>query len=230
MKNKSSKNTELLFACVIQFMTPYKTFAHQDMNNFLPYFRLDIGKSKFLNVFGSPAVIKGKNLRSDVDTITSAGIGLGIDLGDKIRSDITWTHHLYTTLRTDDDFCMVKRKPKIESYFLNLYYEIGSKISVFNPYLGAGIGIARISDKLYTSVIDNGVIYKNSQTIPLKNNFAYKFVFGSSFDLNESIKFDLEYNYHDYGKTKNISDKENNQIGKTHYRSHCLSAGLRFGM
>jgi len=47
--------------------------------------------------------------------------------------------------------------------------------------------------------------------------------------LNERIKFDLSYNYHDYGKSKSqlALDK---QIGKTHYRAHIISAGLRFGL
>ena len=38
---------------------------------------------------------------------------------------------------------VVKRKPLIDAYFLNLYYEIASKVSIFNPYIGAGVGLAR---------------------------------------------------------------------------------------
>jgi len=118
----------------------------------------------------------------------------------------------------------------IDAYFLNLYYEIASNVSIFNPYIGAGVGLARVRDNLSLSLIENNNLSRSSQKISAKNNFAYKFVIGSSFDLNENVKFDLAYNYHDYGKTKSALDSRKNQIGKTYYRAHVVSAGLRFGM
>jgi opacity protein-like surface antigen len=174
--------------------------------------------------------VGNKKLHSTTNSVVSAGLGLGINFGDKFRSDITWVRHLDPVLEATKDGDIVKRKPVINAYFFNLYYEIASKVSVFNPYIGAGIGLARVSDNLSLSLIDNHNLSRSSQKISAKNNLAYKFVIGSSFDLNESIKFDLAYNYHDYGKTKSAFDSRKNQIGKTHYRAHVVSAGLRFGM
>ena len=196
----------------------------------LPYFRIDFGQAHFFPVKGSPKAVGNKKLHSTTNSVVSAGLGLGINFGDKFRSDITWVRHLGPVLKATKDGDIVKRKPLIDAYFLNLYYEIASNVSIFNPYIGAGVGLARVRDNLSLSLIENNNLSRSSQKISAKNNFAYKFVIGSSFDLNENVKFDLAYNYHDYGKTKSALDSRKNQIGKTRYRAHVVSAGLRFGM
>jgi opacity protein-like surface antigen len=239
MKNKSTIKLILLTGISLILIPTHKVFAQIEYQNeykneyieskILPYFRIDFGKAKLLNTQGSSIAIKNRNLTSEINTTTAAGIGLGINLGDKLRSDINWIHHLHPILRASENGNKVKREPNIEAYFFNLYYEIGSKISVFNPYIGGGVGLSRVSDKLSTSIIEDKSIERASQQISTKNNFAYKFIFGSSFDLSESAKFDLEYNYHDYGRTKPALDSKENQIGKTHYRSNGISFGLRFG-
>jgi opacity protein-like surface antigen len=236
MKNKCKKKIILLLlasASAGQFGLPVPVSLAQEQFSaaeLLPYFRIDFGQAHFFPVKGSPNAVGNKKLHSTTNSVVSAGLGLGINFGDKFRSDITWVRHLDPVLEATKDGDIVKRKPVINAYFFNLYYEIASKVSVFNPYIGAGIGLARVSDNLSLSLIDNHNLSRSSQKISAKNNLAYKFVIGSSFDLNESIKFDLAYNYHDYGKTKSAFDSRKNQIGKTHYRAHVVSAGLRFGM
>lgn len=235
MKNKFKKKIILLLLAstsAAQGLPVPASFAQEQFSaaELLPYFRIDFGQAHFFPVKGSPNAVGNKKLHSTSNTVVSAGLGLGINFGDKFRSDVTWVRHLDPVLEKTKDGDIVKRKPVINAYFFNLYYEIASKVSVFNPYIGAGIGLARVSDNLSLSLIDNHNLSRSSQKISAKNNFAYKFVIGSSFDLNESIKFDLAYNYHDYGKTKSAFDSRKNQIGKTHYRAHVVSAGLRFGM
>jgi opacity protein-like surface antigen len=236
MKNKCKKKIILLLlasASAGQFGLPVPVSLAQEQFSaaeLLPYFRIDFGQAHFFPVKGSPNAVGNKKLHSTTNSVVSAGLGLGINFGDKFRSDITWVRHLDPVLEATKDGDIVKRKPVINAYFFNLYYEIASKVSVFNPYIGAGIGLAKVSDNLSLSLIDNHNLSRSSQKISAKNNLAYKFVIGSSFDLNESIKFDLAYNYHDYGKTKSAFDSRKNQIGKTHYRAHVVSAGLRFGM
>lgn len=236
MKNKVKKKIILLLLAstsATQFGLPVPvSFAQEQFYaaELLPYLRIDFGQAHFFPVKGSPNAVDNKKLHSTSNSIVSAGLGLGLNFGDKFRSDITWVRHLDPVLEKTKDGDIVKRKPVINAYFFNLYYEIASKVSVFNPYIGAGIGLARVSDNLSLSLIDNHNLSRSSQKISAKNNLAYKFVIGSSFDLNESIKFDLAYNYHDYGKTKSAFDSRKNQIGKTHYRAHVVSAGLRFGM
>jgi opacity protein-like surface antigen len=236
MKNKCKKKIILLLlasASAGQFGLPVPVSLAQEQFSaaeLLPYFRIDFGQAHFFPVKGSPKAVGNKKLHSTTNSVVSAGLGLGINFGDKFRSDITWVRHLGPVLKATKDGDIVKRKPLIDAYFLNLYYEIGSNVSIFNPYIGAGVGLARVRDNLSLSLIENNNLSRSSQKISAKNNFAYKFVIGSSFDLNENVKFDLAYNYHDYGKTKSALDSRKNQIGKTHYRAHVVSAGLRFGM
>jgi opacity protein-like surface antigen len=249
MKNKCKKKIILLLlasASAGQFGLPVPVSLAQEQFSaaeLLPYFRIDFGQAHFFPVKGLPNAVGNKKLHSATNSVVSAGLGLGINFGDKFRSDITWVRHLDPVLKaTNNNGEVVKRKPLIDAYFLNLYYEIASKVSIFNPYIGAGVGLARVRDNLSSSLIGTddasrairqAGLYnwqKSSQKIFAKNNFAYKFVIGSSFDLNENVKFDLAYNYHDYGKTKSALDSRKNQIGKTHYRAHVVSAGLRFGM
>lgn len=250
MKNKCKKKIILLLlasASASQFIMPVPVSLAQEQFSaaeLLPYFRIDFGQAHFFPVKGSPNAVGNKKLHSATNSVVSAGLGLGINFGDKFRSDITWVRHLDPVLKaTNNNGEVVKRKPLIDAYFLNLYYEIASNVSIFNPYIGAGVGLARVRDNLSSSLIAtderSSAVHqvtgvnnwqKSSQKISAKNNFAYKFVIGSSFDLNENIKFDLAYNYHDYGKTKSAFDSKKNQIGKTHYRAHVVTAGLRFGM
>ena len=237
MKNKCKKKIILLLlasASAGQFGLPVPVSLAQEQFSaaeLLPYFRIDFGQAHFFPVKGSPNAVGNKKLHSATNSVVSAGLGLGINFGDKFRSDITWVRHLDPVLKaTNNNGEVAKRKPLIDAYFLNLYYEIASNVSIFNPYIGAGVGLARVRDNLSLSLIENNNLSRSSQKISAKNNFAYKFVIGSSFDLNENVKFDLAYNYHDYGKTKSALDSRKNQIGKTHYRAHVVSAGLRFGM
>jgi len=236
MKNKCKKKIILLLlasASAGQFGLPVPVSLAQEQFSaaeLLPYFRIDFGQAHFFPVKGLPNAVGNKKLHSATNSVVSAGVGLGKNFGDKFRSDITWVRHLDPVLKATKDGDIVKRKPLIDAYFLNLYYEIASNVSIFNPYIGAGVGLARVRDNLSLSLIENNNLSRSSQKISAKNNFAYKFVIGSSFDLNENVKFDLAYNYHDYGKTKSALDSRKNQIGKTHYRAHVVSAGLRFGM
>ena len=235
MKNKVKKKIILLLLAstsATQFGLPVPvSFAQEQFYaaELLPYLRIDFGQAHFFPVKGSPNAVDNKKLHSTSNSIVSAGLGLGLNFGDKFRSDITWVRHLDPVLEKTKDGDIVKRKPLINAYFFNLYYEIASKMSIFNPYVGAGLGLARVSDDLSLSLINNNNnLTRSSQKITGKNNFAYKFVLGSSFDLNENIKFDLAYNYHDYGKTKSTLDSRKNQIGKTHYKAHVVSVGLGY--
>ena len=197
----------------------------------LGYFRIDSGWSHFHNVkAGDTGVAANSKLKSNTSAIVGAGVGLGVNFGDKVRSDITWSRHLDPKLYADNQGNSVKRKPLIDAYFANLYYETGLELSVFHPYVGAGIGFAALKDTLSYSVTTNNSSNKGNYIIRRKNNFAYKLILGSAFDLNDTIKFDLSYNYNDYGKTKGAYTALGNQVGKTHYRAHIISAGLRFGL
>jgi len=224
------KISTILLSSAILFSSP----AHGATYNFissdiLPYLRIDSGWAKFNKVKGASVNGDTRKLTSSTKPIVGAGLGLGVNFGDKFRSDLTWTRHMNSSLHNNNANYQAKREPLIDAYSLNVYYELGNLVSIFNPYLGAGLGVAVVKDKMTVTSTDKNIA-STSNTISRKNNFAYRFVIGSAFDLNDSIKFNLDYSFNDYGKSNSALDASSNQIGKTRYRAHIISAGLRFGM
>ena len=234
MKNKLRRKLNLLLSTLVGMLIFSAPNAYSLDSFFdplcLPYLRLDSGHAHFAKVNGSNITGGKVNLKSTSNLIIGAGVGLGVNFGDKFRSDIVWFHHLNPVLEMSNSRDVVKRKPLIDAYFANLYYEGINDLGIFNPYIGAGIGFAKIKDRLDISSINNNQLSREVYTVKGKNNFAYRLGVGSTFDLNETMIFDLSYNYHDYGRTKSQLDNTQKQIGKNHYRSHIISCGLRIGI
>ena len=234
MKNKVRRKPNLLLSTLVGVLIFSVPNAYSQESFFdplcLPYLRLDSGHAHFAKVQGSNITGEKVNLKSTSNLIIGAGVGLGINFGDKFRSDIVWFHHLDPVLEMSNNRDVVKRKPRIDAYFANLYYEVITNLNIFNPYIGAGIGFAKIKDRLDISSINNNQLSRQIYTVKGRNNFAYRLAVGSTFDLNEKMIFDLSYNYHDYGRTKSQLDNTQKQIGKNHYRSHIISCGLRIGI
>lgn len=199
------------------------------INRILPYLRIDSGWARFHKTPNLVLIKEGK-LTSNTHNVVGAGVGLGVSFGDKVRADINWIRHIYPTLSLSQSNFTIKRKPLIDAAFLNLYYETGLELSILRPYIGGGVGIAVQKDKLsyytYNNQNTGRVLYTSSR----KANFAYRFMLGSAFDLNETIKLDVSYSYNDYGKSKAVNALSNKKIGTTHYRAHMITAGLRFGI
>lgn len=236
MKKKFNRNLKLKWlttlCLVIGIVPTSSTYAQTSFLDplCLSYLNLYTGQAHFPKVQGSSISGERVGLKSTSNTIVGAGVGLGVDFGDKFRSDIIWFRHLDPLLKSSNSRDIIKRKPLIDAYFANIYYEIINNIGVFNPYIGAGVGFSKIKDKVSVSSINNNQISREIYTVKGRKNFAYRLVIGSSFDLNESIKFDLSYNYHDYGKTKSRLDNTQTQIGQSHYKSHIIGCGLRIGI
>ena len=95
-----------------------------------------------------------------------------------------------------DSFDPAKADFKIETQalMLNGYYnfETGSK---FSPYIGAGIGFARIKG----SASATGVFYDYSTESIKKTNFAWQAGVGVSYDITNNFAIDTGYRYMDYG-------------------------------
>lgn len=95
----------------------------------------------------------------------NVGAGLGVYFGDKFRTDVTWIRHINPKLKTGNSNGVVNRKPEIDAFFLNTYYELGNLVSVFNPYMGVGIGVSAIKEKIYTAAIGNQNISHSLETV-----------------------------------------------------------------
>ncbi len=86
-----------------------------------------------------------------------------------------------------------KFEVETESVMLNAYYDIdtGSK---FTPYIGAGIGYAKVK----ASMKGEDSTYAYSAKVD-DNNFAWQLGAGVGYAVNENVTVDAGYRYVDYG-------------------------------
>lgn len=109
--------------------------------------------------------------------------------------------------------------------FLNMYYDIET-CSDFIPYIGGGIGYARLRNKAY--LVNDGWGGTDKE-----ENFAWNVGAGLGYAVNENITLDLGYRYTDYGTIRNASKTEVSavsviQSAKYDVTSHEVSLGLRY--
>ncbi len=91
-------------------------------------------------------------------------------------------------------------KTSYYSAMLNLYYDIDTGTK-FTPYIGGGIGYARVKSKaVVTGDIPGGHLDISSSTH--ENNFAWQLGFGVSYQVTNNIDLDFGYRYSDYGNAK----------------------------
>lgn len=185
-----------------------------------PYIRIDSGWYKFDDV--SVPILKteaSSKIKSDIKQ--TLGIGVGVKF-ETLRLDFTYNHHispLFTSRRTTNTYIM-RRSSTIDAYLFNLYCDINDILSGFIPYIGTGIGVARVKDRVLNFVTTKG-------HIPSTNNFAYKIILGGALDLNTNIKLDASYNFINYGKSHSlIIDRQ--EYGKTLYKGHMINVGIRW--
>jgi outer membrane immunogenic protein len=100
------------------------------------------------------------------------------------------------------------------SLMVNGYYDLAA-IGRITPFIGGGIGFARVSlDSSDFEIDDNDTV------------FAYQLAIGGAINLNPQLNLDLQYRF--FG----TSDPEYNVEGlqvKTEYTTHNLMVGLRYG-
>lgn len=82
----------------------------------------------------------------------------------------------------------------VYSAMVNLYYDIDTGTK-FTPYVGAGLGYARVESKI--SLQQQGVSEKSKD-----NNLAWQIGAGVSYAMTDNISFDAGYRYTDYGNVK----------------------------
>lgn len=87
---------------------------------------------------------------------------------------------------------------RIKSQFLmaNLYYDFKNS-SDFTPYVGAGLGYARLKANNTASLADNSISLSKSS-----NNFAWNLSVGVAYEISSNVALDVSYRYSDYGKVK----------------------------
>lgn len=148
-------------------------------------------------------------------------VAVGAKMG-AVRAELAYTYLAKDdkTRKYDDG----KDKTEIsgQSFMLNGYYDLENP-TIFKPYVGAGVGMAKIKYQAkYTDFVDPDF---NSSDSVSKNKFAYSLMAGVGAEITKNVTLDIGYRYTDYGSfSKNI---EGDKV-KFDTKAHQVLAGVRY--
>lgn len=111
-------------------------------------------------------------------------------------------------------------KIDVHTAFANFYYDIKTS-TAFTPYVGAGLGVAWINQKVDTSF--TGGTSGNYDT----TNFAWNVGAGVGYSLTDNIIIDLGYRYTNFGDAKKY-DTGTVSFQTKDLNSHEALLGLRY--
>lgn len=111
-----------------------------------------------------------------------------------------------------------KSKEKYRSYMFNGYFDIPTGTD-FHPYIGAGLGVARIRSSLTWWTPFTGDSRKR------ETNFAWQAGGGIGYNLTRNWTLDIGYRWVDNGHVKWISANGNHKYDCT---EHQITAGIRY--
>ncbi len=156
-----------------------------------------------------------------LDTDFTYGIGAGYRFTDYLRADLTWDmfkgdfsgstsaaapcgigEDADTTCRTEDSARMYGT-----TYMANAYFDLGTFKSL-TPYLGAGLGMARVKWEGLTNQMYcvngpvlpgdacSGAAYAAAEHSSAASwRFAYSLMAGVAYDVSKNLKLDVGYRY-----------------------------------
>jgi opacity protein-like surface antigen len=159
---------------------------------------------------------------NNLGNAATAGLGFGIKRG-WIRTDITADYlsdmKYRGTVATPDD---VTAKMSAWSVLLNGYLDLGSWYRV-SPYIGAGVGAARVKAGDYQSAVSPPFTGgSNTQW-----NFAWAAMAGLGIAVSSNVIADVGYRYLNLGDAKSATDAFGGMTFKN-LAAHEVRVGLRW--
>lgn len=146
----------------------------------------------------------GYSWSSDADGSGIVGIGLGYQLNDHIRGDVTLAYRgWYDASKSGffPGFGTLSGSSDVDSTdgMVNAYYDIGH-FDRFTPYVGGGVGVAYNhagAANLALNGINGGQIGSGNNT-----DFAWQLSAGTAVSLMQGLSLDIGYRYIDLGKAQ----------------------------
>lgn len=166
---------------------------------------------------------------SKTQNTIGGGIFLGYDFykqgGTPIRAEVEYA--LRGTVDNEYDqkngMSTLKSQYNMQTVFANLFYDFHND-SDFTPYVGGGLGLAIINNKIEVQWNNGSDSYNENLT-----TFAYNLGVGCSYDLTDALTADLAYRF--VGTSYHETDKSINghkiSLGTANYANE-FSLGLRF--
>lgn len=132
-----------------------------------------------------------------------------------VRAEVEYGYNGKVKVSDEDS----KSETKSQALMLNGYYDFNTG-TAFTPYVGAGIGYARLKNTLS----DEEVSISKS-----KGNFAWQVGAGVSYAVNSNVAVDLSYRFMDYGKVSHSYKEGDTSVnGKVKQRGNEFNLGVRY--
>ena len=158
------------------------------------------------------------------DNAWGGSLAYGFDFGG-LRTEAELNLFSDSKFKVVDDG--VSGKVRRQSLMLNAYYDFHNSTCI-TPYVGAGIGIARLKSSRTLDAGENDGLFDDSDTAV---NFAWQIGVGASWSVTDNVAFDAGYRYADYGKvkTKSVAPREGDVFAdQVKARANEFYVGLRY--
>lgn len=181
------------------------------------------------------------NVYKDFDSAPFFGLGIGYNVNDWLRVDVTGEYRASANFKGEDIGCASSLSPSCQpdvytgsksewTFLVNGYVDLGTW-SNFTPFVGAGIGASRntISNFTDTNVVPNAV---NSATSASKWNFAWALYAGIGYRVTRNVTVELAYRYIDLGDatTGNVTGFCCGSTDTPYQFQHLTSQDIKLGV
>jgi opacity protein-like surface antigen len=160
---------------------------------------------------------------ADIKAKTGFGIGLlgGFDFGTyRLEGEFAYRkNNLKEITFVGDPTEPVGGDVSTMALMVNGYYDFRTVSPTFVPYLGLGLGGARVKAKAIHQ--DTSTIYSDSDTV-----FAYQFAAGVGYVISKELTLDLGYKY--FATTKPEFQDTTGVKVEVEYMSHNIFLGARY--
>ncbi len=184
-----------------------------------PYLSLKGDYSK-LNMDGSVSDSRAVLKTADSGNAWGVSVAGGVKVC-AFRMELEYNHML-TTADDTREFSpyggFSKGSQSYRSYMMNGYFDIPT-YTRFRPYIGAGIGVAQVKNRLEVVDVSSSIV-KNKDS-----NFAYQLMAGIGYNINRNWTLDAGYRY-----VNNGDSEWGENIQKYNFKSkeHQITAGVRY--
>lgn len=142
------------------------------------------------------------------------GVAFPVD-SNKIRTELEYGYNGKVKLSETIDKEYYGSDTKSQSLMVNAYFDFNTD-TAFTPYVGAGIGYARLK---------NTLSYEDNSISKSSNNFAWNVGAGVSYAVNRDVDIDLSYRFADYGDVKYSYEGDSIKVKQ---RGNEFNLGVRF--
>lgn len=216
---------------ILLLTTALVIFSTQvNAENNKPYVRADIGANFFKEEKAPEILANNRSLKMKSSIAPSLSLGVGRYISEKVRGELEYSHLFDTSAKgnirepiNSNAIYHHKTKIGINALLVKGYVDV-AHLGVAKLFLGGGAGVSRIKDNLSAST-ERGTLRVQKNIKLTKTHLAWSLAAGSSTDITDIVKLDMQYNFIDFGNTKPGSNASS--VKNIKHRSHTVKLGAR---